>query len=66
LDNKEATKQYQKYLSAAKQYRAYFIYLSPFAVYVALSRGHGRDTIMLRDFDHNIFHKHPSQKEDVR
>jgi hypothetical protein len=36
--------------------------LSPFSVYVALSRSRGRDTIrLLRDFDENLFTTHPSE-----
>ena len=36
--------------------------LSPFSVYVALSRSRGRDTIrLLRDFDPNLFQHHPSE-----
>ena len=39
--------------------------LSPFSVYVALSRSRGRKTIrILRDFDHSLFMHHPS--EDLR
>lgn len=39
--------------------------LSPFNAYVALSRAHGRDCIrLLRDFDDNLFIRHPS--EDLR
>ncbi|KAG1847831.1 hypothetical protein DFJ58DRAFT_730013 [Suillus subalutaceus] len=39
--------------------------LSPFNVYVALSRSRGRDTIrLLRDFDNDLFLRHPS--EDLR
>ena len=39
--------------------------LSPFSVYVALSRSRGRRTIrILRDFDHSLFMHHPS--EDLR
>jgi hypothetical protein len=39
--------------------------LSPFNAYVALSRSRGRDTIrLLRDFDNNLFLRHPS--EDLR
>jgi len=35
--------------------------LSPFSVYVALSRSRGWDTICLpRDFDVNLFQNHPS------
>jgi len=37
--------------------------LSPFSVYVALSRSRGRDTIrLLREFDANLFQNHPSKK----
>ena len=36
--------------------------LSPFSVYVALSRSRGRNTIrLLRDFDVNLFQNHPSE-----
>lgn len=36
--------------------------LSPFSVYVALSRSRGRGTIrLLRDFDANLFQNHPSE-----
>ena len=36
--------------------------LSPFSVYVALSRSRGRRTIrILRDFDHSLFMHHPSE-----
>lgn len=36
--------------------------LSPFNVYVALSRGHGRDNIrLLRDFDEKLLTTHPSE-----
>jgi len=36
--------------------------LSPFSVYVALSRSRGRETIrLLRDFDPNLFQHHPSE-----
>ena len=36
--------------------------LSPFSVYVALSRSRCRDTIrLLRDFDTNLFQNHPSE-----
>jgi ATP-dependent exoDNAse (exonuclease V) alpha subunit len=36
--------------------------LSPFSVYVALSRSRGRDTIrLLREFDANLFQNHPSE-----
>ena len=36
--------------------------LSPFSIYVALSRSRGRDTIrLLRDFDPNLFQNHPSE-----
>jgi hypothetical protein len=39
--------------------------LSPFNAYVALSRSRGRETIrILRDFDDNLFIRHPS--EDLR
>ncbi|KAG1725054.1 uncharacterized protein EDB91DRAFT_1062478 [Suillus paluster] len=39
--------------------------LSPFNVYVALSRSHGRESIrLLRDFDKDLFLRHPS--EDLR
>jgi ATP-dependent exoDNAse (exonuclease V) alpha subunit len=39
--------------------------ISPLGVYVALSRGRGREQIrLLRDFDDNLFMKHPS--EDLR
>jgi hypothetical protein len=39
--------------------------LSPFGVYVALSRSRGRETIrLLRDFDPELFMHHPS--EDLR
>ncbi|KAG1875683.1 hypothetical protein F4604DRAFT_1581511, partial [Suillus subluteus] len=44
--------------------------LSPFNAYVALSRGHGHDSIrLLRDFDNDLFIHHPSedlQIEDER
>lgn len=44
--------------------------LSPFNAYVSLSRSHGRDCIrLLRDFDNNLFLRHPSedlQIEDAR
>ena len=43
--------------------------LSPFSVYVALSRSRGRDTIrLLRDFDPNLFQNHPSEalREDMK
>ena len=43
--------------------------LSPFSIYVALSRSRGRDTIrLLRDFDPNLFQNHPSEalREDMR
>jgi hypothetical protein len=43
--------------------------LSPFSVYVALSRSRGRDTIrLLRDFDPNLFQNHPSEalRQDMR
>lgn len=36
--------------------------LSPFSVYVALSRSRGRDAIhLLRDFNVNLFQNHPSE-----
>ena len=37
--------------------------VDPFAVYVTLSRSKGRKTIslLLRDFDNEIFTKHPSE-----
>ena len=36
--------------------------MSPFAVYVALSRSRGRDTIrLLRNFDDKLFQHHPSE-----
>lgn len=36
--------------------------LSPFSIYVALSRSRGRDTIrLLRDFDEALFQHHPSE-----
>jgi len=39
--------------------------LSPFNAYVALSRSKGRDAIrVLRDFEDNLFTRHPS--EDLR
>ena len=39
--------------------------ISPLGVYVALSRGRGREQIrLLRDFDDDLFTKHPS--EDLR
>ena len=39
--------------------------LSPFSVYIALSKSRGRQTIrILRDFDHSLFMHHPS--EDLR
>jgi hypothetical protein len=39
--------------------------LSPFNAYVALCRSRGRETItLLRDFDDNLFIRHPS--EDLR
>ena len=39
--------------------------ISPFSIYVALSRSRGRDTIrLLRDFDDKLFTQHPS--EDLR
>ncbi|KAJ7573124.1 hypothetical protein C8J56DRAFT_805229 [Mycena floridula] len=44
--------------------------LAPFHVYVALSRSKGRDNIrILRDFEPDLFTKHPSEElklEDVR
>nr|GAT49182.1 predicted protein [Mycena chlorophos] len=44
--------------------------LTPFSVYVALSRSRGRDTIrILRGFDETLFTRHPSEKlraEDAR
>ena len=43
--------------------------LSPFSVYVALSRSRGRDTIrLLRDFDADLFQNHPSEalRSDMR
>ncbi|KAH7905092.1 hypothetical protein BJ138DRAFT_1165400 [Hygrophoropsis aurantiaca] len=44
--------------------------ITPFNVYVALSRGHGRDNIrLLRDFDETLLTLHPSEYlrlEDVR
>lgn len=43
--------------------------LSPFSVYVALSRSRGRDTIrLLRDFDPKLFQRHPSEalRSDMR
>jgi hypothetical protein len=37
-------------------------YLTPFYIYVALSRGTGRDNIrLLRDFDHSLLQQHPSE-----
>jgi len=37
--------------------------LSPFSIYVALSRSWGRDTIrLLRNFDSNLFQNHPSEE----
>jgi hypothetical protein len=37
--------------------------LTPFNAYVALSRGRGRDSIrLLRDFDEELFTKHPSEE----
>jgi hypothetical protein len=37
-------------------------YLTPFNIYVALSRGTGRDNIrLLRDFDHSLLQQHPSE-----
>jgi hypothetical protein len=37
-------------------------YLTLFNVYVALSRGTGRDNIrLLRDFDHSLLQQHPSE-----
>jgi hypothetical protein len=36
--------------------------LTPFDAYVALSRGHGRESIrLLRDFDDRLFTQHPSE-----
>ena len=36
--------------------------LSPFSVYLALSRSRGRDAIrLLREFDANLFQNHPSE-----
>lgn len=43
--------------------------LSPFSIYVALSRSRGRDTIrLLRDFDPNLFQNHPSEalRQDMK
>ena len=43
--------------------------LSPFSVYVALSRSRGRDMIrLLRDFDPNLFQNHPSEalRQDMK
>ena len=43
--------------------------LSPFSVYVALSRSRGRDTIrLLREFDPNLFQNHPSEalRQDMK
>ena len=43
--------------------------LSPFSVYVVLSRSRGRDTIrLLRDFDPNLFQNHPSEalRQDMK
>ena len=44
--------------------------VSPFGAYVALSRGRGREQIrLLRDFDSNLFTRHPSESlrlEDIR
>ena len=44
--------------------------LSPFNAYVALSRSKGRDTIrLLRDFEDNLFTRHPSEnlrEEELR
>ena len=43
--------------------------LSPFSVYVALSRSRGRETIrLLRDFNPNLFQNHPSEalRSDMR
>jgi len=43
--------------------------ISPFSIYVALSRSRGRDTIrLLRDFDPNLFQNHPSEdlRQDMR
>jgi len=40
-----------------------FGHLSPFGVYVALSRSRGRETIrLLRDFDDKLFQNHPSEE----
>ena len=37
-------------------------HLTPFNVYVALSRGTGRDNIqLLRDFDEHLFQVHPCE-----
>jgi hypothetical protein len=37
--------------------------ISPFGAYVALSRGHGHENIrLLRDFEDNLFMRHPSEK----
>lgn len=37
-------------------------HLTPFNIYVALSRGTGRDNIrLLRDFDHTLLQQHPSE-----
>ncbi|KAG1792112.1 hypothetical protein EV424DRAFT_1336713 [Suillus variegatus] len=35
--------------------------LAPFNVYVALSRGHGRENIRLRDFDEKLVTTHPNE-----
>ncbi|KAJ2913508.1 hypothetical protein MD484_g6899, partial [Candolleomyces efflorescens] len=36
---------------------------TPFNIYVALSRGRGRDSVrILRDFDHQLFMRHPSEE----
>ena len=36
--------------------------LTPFNIYVALSRGTGRDNIrLIRDFDHTLLQQHPSE-----
>lgn len=43
--------------------------VTPFSVYVALSRSRGRDTIrILRDFDVELFQRHPSEelRKDMR
>jgi len=44
--------------------------ITPFAAYVALSRGRGRDSIrLLRDFEDKLFTTHPSEylrKEKIR